>query len=111
MDRDLILIFSFTFTILFLLSATAILWPFTRRLADALEHYMRGRSGEEQLHGEISRLRDVVYSMDQRLELLEDRLDFTESLVERAPREPARLEEGRGRPGPAPAVDSEGTSG
>lgn len=91
MDRDLLLIFGFTTVIILILSATAILLPFTRRLADATERYLSGRSNDEDLQRELSALRDAVHSVDQRMSLLEDRVDFTESLMSREGKESARI--------------------
>lgn len=104
MDRDLMLIFGFTTLIVLIIAGTIIVYPLTRRLAEAAERYLGTRTEDEDLRRELAGVRDVVGSMDQRLALLEDRLEFTESLVEQGAPRRERLARGpAGEPSPEDA--------
>ena len=56
-----------------------VLRPLAKRLSELLELYARGRTtGVEH---DVGQLRDLLETMSARLELLEDRQDFTERLI------------------------------
>ena len=57
----------------------AVLRPIAKRVSDLLELYARDRrSGVE---GEVHQLRDLLETMSARVQLMEDRQDFTERLL------------------------------
>lgn len=56
-----------------------VLRPLAKRVSELLDVYAREqRSG---LHGEVGQLRDVLETMNARLQLMEERQDFTERLL------------------------------
>ena len=56
-----------------------VLRPIAKRLGDLLEVYARERS--EGLQGDVHQIRDLLETMNARLQLMEDRQDFTERLL------------------------------
>ena len=56
-----------------------ILRPIARRLSDLVELYARDK--ESGLHSEVGQMRDLLETMNARLQLMEDRQDFTERLL------------------------------
>jgi hypothetical protein len=56
-----------------------ILRPITKRLSEILELYARDRHSG--LHSDVGQMRDMLETMSARLQLLEDRQDFTERLL------------------------------
>ena len=56
-----------------------ILRPIAKRLSQVLELYARDRHSG--LQSDMGQLRDLLETMSARLELLEDRQDFTERLI------------------------------
>ena len=59
-----------------------VLRPLSKRLAELLESMARERNRESpQLEAEFRRMREVMETMASRLELLEERQDFTERLL------------------------------
>ena len=74
-----------------------VLRPIAKRISELLELYARDRSSG--LQNEVSQVRDLLETMNARLELLEDRQDFTERLLtekgEKAPQLPRPSSESR----------------
>jgi hypothetical protein len=59
--------------------AVIILRPITRRLTDLIALYSQDRQAGVQV--EVQQLRDVLETMNARLQLLEERQDFTDRLL------------------------------
>jgi hypothetical protein len=57
-----------------------VLRPLTKRFAELMQHYVSDR--KEGPQAELRNMRELLETMDARLQLLEDRLDFTERLLE-----------------------------
>jgi Tfp pilus assembly protein PilO len=77
-----------------LVAATIILWPLARALARRLEG--KG-TGDATLKAEVEHLHQRLGEVDAlqgRLAELEERLDFTERMLARAPEAPAQLHRG-----------------
>ncbi len=74
-----------------------VLRPISKRIGDLLELYARDR--QSGLEGEVHQLRDVVDTLNARLQLIEERQDFTDRLLTAPPRgetsQPAAAEVGR----------------
>ncbi|HSH75467.1 MAG TPA: hypothetical protein VLA09_07290 [Longimicrobiales bacterium] len=69
-----------------------LLRPLAKRLSELLDSYARDR--EAGVHVEMGRMRDLLETVNARLQLLEERQDFTERLLgtsekERDPERPA----------------------
>lgn len=78
--------------VLFLtVGGVAVLRPLSKRLADILEIYARDR--ESGLEGEVRRMRDLLETMNARMELMEERQEFTERLLSPGEREKKREEQ------------------
>ena len=56
-----------------------VLRPIAKRVGDLIELYVRER--QDGLQGNIHHTRDLLETMNARLQLLEDRQDFTERLL------------------------------
>ena len=67
-----------------------VLRPIAKRLSDVLALYAREKTSGQT--AEIQQMRDLLETMNARLQLLEDRQDFTERLIGSG-EEPARLGE------------------
>lgn len=68
-------------------TGTVIVRPLAKHLAGLLEVMARERAGGvPRLDEQLSQLRDVIQTQGERLALLEERLEFTESLVRRKDR-------------------------
>lgn len=63
-------------------AAVAILAPLTSKLGKLLEAMARERQPGRIDNAELTRIRTVVENMSQRVELIEDRLEFTERLID-----------------------------
>jgi hypothetical protein len=57
----------------------AVLRPIAKRIGDLLELYARDKQAG--LEGEVHQVRDLVETMNARLQLLEERQDFTDRLL------------------------------
>lgn len=66
-----------------------VLRPLTRRFAELLEHYVKDR--EQGSTAELHHMRELLETMDARLQLMEDRLDFTERLLEKGTTKPPEV--------------------
>ena len=58
-----------------------LLLPVSRRLGALLEAMTRERQDSPQVRGAIARLRQSIDTLEDRLELLEEKQDFTEQLL------------------------------
>jgi hypothetical protein len=56
-----------------------VLRPIAKRMADLMELYARDR--QSGLEGNVGQMRDLVETMNARLQLMEERQDFTERLL------------------------------
>jgi hypothetical protein len=66
--------------VLFLtVGAVAVLRPLAKRLADVLEIYARER--ESGIQSDVRQMRDLLETMSARLQLMEERQEFTERLL------------------------------
>ncbi len=65
----------------FSVAAVLILRPLTKRLGLLLEAIARDRSTSQADDAELARVRVLIEHLSKRLELMEDRVDFTERLV------------------------------
>lgn len=63
-------------------AAVLIFRPLSKRLGDILELQQRDKQARRLEEGEHDRLRDLMAALETRVEALEQRVDFTESLVE-----------------------------
>lgn len=57
-----------------------VLRPIAKRVSDLLELYARDRQAG--LEGDVGQMRDLLETMNARLQLLEERQDFTERLLD-----------------------------
>lgn len=71
-------------------AAVSILRPLTKRLGDVLLQMQLDRQKGRTDEGEAARLRAQVEHLTGRLDLLEDRLDFTERLLSAGDLTPSR---------------------
>lgn len=87
-DPDLALIFIFVIVVLLILVGGFVLRPFVKRLGDVMERYLSQKSLEEREADQLRAVRERLESLDQRMALMEERLEFTESLLseQRRPR-------------------------
>jgi len=67
-----------------------VLRPISKKVGDLLELYARER--REGLQGDVHQVRDLMETMNARLQLLEERQDFTERLLSK-PRNTAERDE------------------
>ena len=66
--------------VLFLtIGGVLVLRPIAKRIGDLLEIYARDRQAG--LEGEVHQMRDLVETLNARLQLLEERQDFTDRLL------------------------------
>lgn len=61
----------------------AVLRPISKRVADLFELYARDR--QSGLENDVGQIRDLLETMDARLQLMEERQDFTERLLSAGP--------------------------
>lgn len=59
--------------------AVVILRPIAKRLTDLIELYSRDK--QTGIQGDVHQIRDLLETMNARLHLIEERQDFTESLL------------------------------
>lgn len=57
----------------------AVLRPLSKRVADLMEFYAHDR--RTGIEGDVGQIRDLLETMDARLQLMEERQDFTERLL------------------------------
>ena len=98
MDPDAIAPLIALMTICVTAGGVLILRPLSKRIADLLGAMAQERRGVRTSDSEVAQLRATLESVNARMALLEDRLDFTERLLSSghrpAPRE--RAEQGAG---------------
>lgn len=80
-DPDLVLIFTFVVVTLLILVGGFVARPFVKRLGDALDRYLGEKAGEAWEARQLEAIREQIESLNQRMALIEERVDFTESLV------------------------------
>lgn len=80
-NTDLLLIFTFVLLALLILVGGFVIRPFLKRLGDAMDRYLSQKSRDEREGRQLEAVHDQLESLDQRMALMEERLDFTESLV------------------------------
>jgi len=78
------------------IAAVLILRPMTSRVGGLLQAMTKERTATTSESADITRMRVLVEHVSKRMDLLEERLDFTERL----------LASGRSRPGPTRFADS-----
>jgi len=61
------------------IGGVAVLRPIAKRVSDLLELYARDR--QSGLESDVSQMRDLLETMNARLQLMEERQDFTERLL------------------------------
>jgi hypothetical protein len=61
------------------IGGVAVLRPIAKRVSDLLELYARER--QTGLENDVSQMRDLLETMSSRLQLMEERQDFTERLL------------------------------
>ena len=80
MDWDVIAPMVVSIVFILTVGGVAILRPLAKRVSELLELYARDRhSGIE---NDVHQIRDLLETMNARLQLIEDRQDFTERLLE-----------------------------
>jgi len=73
-----------TLSVLFVtIGGVAVLRPISKRVGDLLEVYARDR--QQGLQNEVGQVRDLLETLDARLQLIEERQDFTDRLLAPAP--------------------------
>lgn len=73
-----------------------VLRPLAKRISELLELYAQEqRTG---LQGEVGQMRELLERMDARLQLMEERQDFTERLLSESRGESRRLPDGESSP-------------
>lgn len=82
-------ILAFSFSTLLLISAVILLFPVTRRLGHFMEEWIKLRRDsvldQDQLtdvRTDVREMRQLVETIDSRMDLLGERQDFVESLIE-----------------------------
>jgi len=63
-------------------AAVAIFRPISKRLGNIMEMHYKGRLEQQHDQSGQAELKMLLISLDKRLELMEQRLEFTESLVD-----------------------------
>lgn len=90
MDWDVIAPMIVAVTLIVTVGGVAILRPIAKRLAHLLETYASER--QSGLEGDVQRMREILEMVSARLQLLEERQDFTERLLDSGERSQARRE-------------------
>jgi hypothetical protein len=70
----------------------AVLRPIAKRMSELIDLYARDR--QSGLQGEVSQMRDLLETMNARLQLMEDRQEFTERLLSSGERTGEKREKG-----------------
>lgn len=79
MDWEIIAPMIATVVLILTVGGVLVLRPIAKRVADLLEVYARER--QRGLEGDVGQLRDILETMNARLQLLEERQDFTDRLL------------------------------
>ena len=68
-----------TVVLILTVGGVVVLRPIAKRIGDLLEVYAKERS--DGLEGDVHQIRDLLETMNARLQLMEERQDFTERLL------------------------------
>lgn len=79
MDWDAIAPMIVAVVLILTVGGVAVLRPIAKRVSDLLELYARDR--QSGLENDVSQMRDLLETMNARLQLMEERQDFTERLL------------------------------
>jgi len=79
MDWDLIAPMVVSIVLFITVGGVLVLRPIAKRVGDLLEIYARDR--QDGLQGDVHQVRDLLETMNARLQLIEERQDFTERLL------------------------------
>jgi hypothetical protein len=79
MDWDAIAPMIVAVVLILTAGGVAVLRPIAKRVSDLLELYARDR--QSGLENDVSQMRDLLETMNARLQLMEERQDFTERLL------------------------------
>ena len=85
-----VIVASMIVVIALIIGLVSIAKPLIGRLGDILETYLASRAGEAEVRRELDGVHHRLDRLGDRLSLMEERLDFTESLVARE--KPSELE-------------------
>lgn len=101
MDWDAVAPMIVAIVLIVSVSGTLVLRPLVKHLAVLLEAMARERSTENpRIASQLEQLRELIQTQGERMALLEERVEFTESLVKRQqPREIAPRAETTDAPG------------
>ncbi|MGD8320618.1 MAG: hypothetical protein PVJ02_09195 [Gemmatimonadota bacterium] len=78
-DWDLIAPMVVAVVLILTVGGVAVLRPIAKRLSDVMELYARDR--QSGLENDVGQIRDLLENMNARLQLMEERQDFTERLL------------------------------
>jgi hypothetical protein len=79
MDWEVIAPMIVSIVLIVTVGGVAVLRPLAKRVADLLELYARDR--ESGIESDVHQMRDLLETMNARLQLMEERQDFTERLL------------------------------
>ena len=85
MDWDNIAPMIVAVVLILTVGGVVILRPISKRLTDLIDLYVRDR--ETGIQGDVQHIRELLESMNARLQLIEERQDFTERLLTSGERE------------------------
>jgi hypothetical protein len=86
MDWEVVAPMAMLMVLFLTVSGVLILRPISKRIGDLLELYSRDR--QSGLQAEVQQLRDLLETVNGRMELLEERQDFSERLLASGTRDP-----------------------
>jgi hypothetical protein len=86
MDWDVVAPMAMLIVLFLTVGGVLILRPISKRIGDLLELYSRDR--QSGLQAEVQQLRDLLETVNGRMQLLEERQDFTERLLASGTRDP-----------------------
>ena len=79
MDWEFIAPMLVAIVLIMTVGGVAVLRPIAKRISELLELYARDR--QTGIESDVHQVRDLLETMDARLHLMEERLDFTEKLL------------------------------
>ena len=79
MDWEFIAPMIMSVVLILTVGGVLVLRPLAKRISDLIEIYARERMAESGRQGEIHQIRDLLETMNARLQLMEERQDFTEA--------------------------------
>jgi hypothetical protein len=86
MEWELIAPMIMSVVLILTVGGVLVLRPITKRFSELLEFYVRDRS--EGSAAELRQMRELLETMEARFQLMEDRLDFTERLLQSGQEDP-----------------------